>query len=122
MKFEIINLKAEYEPYHTRKNEPYKASNKLYIWPEGETIMENLFNRHDRPSKVWKEVVIPAVLSKLQEVNPTAFEAVKGEEWGWRQKCGCTCPCSPGFVGKKGGQYYISATVKFLEEKVASLA
>ena len=120
MTFEITNLKAEYEPYYSRKNEPYKWSNKLYIWPEGETILENLYNRHDRPSKLWKKEIIPAVIAKLAQENPEAYLAVKDEEWGWRQKCGCSCPCSPGFVGKKGGQYYISATVKFSEEKVAS--
>lgn len=113
MTFEITNLQAKYEPYHSRKNEPYKAQNKLYIWPEGESIIENLFNRHDRPSKLWKKEIIPAVIAKLAQENPEAYERVKEEEWGWRQKCGCSCPCSPGFVGKKGGQYYISATVKF---------
>jgi hypothetical protein len=116
MKFTIKGLKAEYEPYHTRKNEPYKGSNKLYIWPENETVLDNLFNRHDRPSKVWKTEVIPVVIEKLKEEFPNVYEAVKNEEWGWRQKCGCTCPCSPGFIGKQGGQYYISATVEFVNE------
>jgi hypothetical protein len=113
MKFEIVSLRAEYEPYHTRKSEPYKGSNKLYISPEGESILENLYNRHDRPSNVWKKEIIPAVLSKLAEQNPEIYERVKDEKWGWRQRCGCSCPCSPGFVGKNGGQFYISATVKF---------
>lgn len=113
MNFEITQLVAEYEPYWSRKGEPYKSSNKLYIWPQGETIMENLYTRHDRPSKVWKEIVIPAVMEKLSKENPEVFDSVKDEKWGWRQKCGCSCPCSPGFVGTKGGQFYISATVKF---------
>jgi hypothetical protein len=113
MKFTIKSLDAEYEPYHKRKGEPYKGSNKLYIWPEGENLLDNLFNRHNRPSKVWKTDVIPVVMEKLKEEFPNIYEAVKNEEWGWRQKCGCKCPCSPGFVGSKGGQYYISATVEF---------
>lgn len=116
MKFEITGLTANYEPYHTRKNEPYKGSNKLYIWPEGESILDNLFNRHNRPSDVWKKEIIPAILAKLQESHADIYESVKNEVWGWRQKCGCSCPCSPGFVGKNGGQYYISANVKFLED------
>ena len=122
MKFEIVSLSAIYEPSFKRKGEPYKYSNKLYIWPQGESVVDNLFNRRNRPSKVWKEEVIPALMSKLAEVNPEVYEGVKNEEWGWRQKCGCTCPCSPGFVGKGGGSYVISATVNFLEEKVADLA
>lgn len=113
MKFEIVNLKASYEPYYIRKNEPYKASNKLYIWPEGESVMDNLFNRRNRPAKVWKEELIPAIIEKLKEVNSEAYERLKDEKWGWRQNCGCSCPCSPGFVGKNGGQYIISADVKF---------
>lgn len=113
MKFEITSLKAQYEPYYTRKGEPYKGSNKLYIWPEGESVMENLYNRHDRPSKVWKLDLIPAILEKLSKEYPEIYIDVRDEEWGWRQRCGCKCPCSPGFVGKKGGQYYISAEIKF---------
>ena len=115
MAFEITSLKAEYEPYHSRKGEPYRQANKLYIWPEGETILENLFNRHNRPSKIWKEEIIPALLVKLSETNPEIYERVKEENWGWRQKCGCSCPCSPGFVGKNDGQYTISAQVKFFD-------
>jgi len=116
MKFEIISVKAQYEPYRERKSEPYKGSNKLYIWPSGESVIDNLFNRHNRPSKVWKEEVIPAVLEALKEKNAAIYEIVKNEKWGWRQKCGCTCPCSPGFVGQNGGQHWISAEVKFTEE------
>lgn len=113
MKFEIASLRAEYESYRSRKNEPFKAANKMYIWPEGESVLNNLYNRHDRPAKIWKEVLIPAILEKLKESDPNIYEAVKDEKWGWRQKCGCSCPCSPGFVGAKGGQYSISANIKF---------
>jgi hypothetical protein len=116
MAFEITSLKAAYEPYHSRKNEPYRWSNKLYIWPEGETVMENLFNRRNRPSRAWKQTLIPAIMAKLSKENPEIFERVKGEDWGWRQNCGCKmCPCSPGFVGKNDGQYTISVQIKFFE-------
>jgi hypothetical protein len=113
MKFEITSLKFKYEPTRDRRNEPYRYKNKLYIWPEGESIMENLFSRHDRPSKVWKEEIIPAVLDQIREEDEKVYNIMKEDKWGWRQKCGCSCPCSPGFVGGEGN-YYISATVKFL--------
>lgn len=33
-----------------------------------------------------------------------AMDALGGssEGWGYSQKAGCTCPCSPGFVSKEG--------------------
>jgi hypothetical protein len=116
MNFQIITLKAEYETYGSRQGEPYRFNNKLYIWPEGESVIDNLFNRRNRPSNAWKKEIIPAIMAKLQEVDPQIYERVKGEKWGWRQKCGCSCPCSPGFVGTSHGKYTIHATVKFTEE------
>ena len=116
MKFEIINLKAGYESWTERRNEPYRYANKLYIWLEGESVLENLYNRRNRPVDTWKKEIIPALMSKLAEVNPEIYDRVKDEKWGWRQKCGCSCPCSPGFIGVRNGQYCISATVKFTEE------
>lgn len=114
MNFQITNLNAKWESYHSRRGEPYRHKNKLYIWPEGETVMENLFNRHNRPAKVWKESVIPAVLQKLAEQFPEIYEKVKNNKWGWRRKCGCSmCPCSPGFVSDGENKYTISASVKF---------
>jgi hypothetical protein len=80
MGFEITSLKAAYEPYHSRKGEPYRSANKLYIWPEGETVMENLFNRRNRPSRAWKQTLIPAIMAKLSKENPEIFERVKGEK------------------------------------------
>ena len=78
--------------------------------------MENLFNRRNRPSRAWKQTLIPAIMAKLSKENPEIFEKVKGEDWGWRQNCGCKmCPCSPGFVGKNDGQYTISVQIKFFQ-------
>jgi hypothetical protein len=113
MKFEIIELNARPESYHSRKGEPHRYKDKMYIWPQGESVLENLFNRHDRPTKIWKEEIIPAILEKIRIEHPSVYEYVKDEKWGWRQRCGCSCPCSPGFVGTKDNCYSISATVKF---------
>lgn len=114
MKFKITHLEARTETWSDRKNEPYKLNNKLYIWPANETIVENLFNRRNRPANIWKKEVIPAIMEKLSEKYPHIFKDVQGEKWGWRQKCGCSmCPCSPGFVSRSFGQHYISAEIKF---------
>lgn len=118
MKFEIVKVTAKQEYLHQRKGEPYRWRSKMYIWPEGETVLDNLFNRRNRPAKVWQEQVIPVILEKLKETNPEVYEVIKDQKWGWRQKCGCTCPCSPGFVSyhDTGGTFVVSASVKFLEE------
>jgi len=114
MKFKITHLVARTESWSDRKNEPYKLNNKLYIWPTGETVGENLFNRRNRPHSIWKKEVIPAIMEKLSKKYPEVYKHVAGEKWGWRQKCGCNmCSCSPGFVSKNIGQYYISVEVQF---------
>lgn len=115
MRFEIVQVNVSSETSRDRKNEPHKWSNKMYIWPEGESVLDNLFNRHNRPSKVWKDEIIPAILEKLKEQDASMYELLKNEKWGWRQKCGCSCPCSPGFVGQKHALLSVSATVKFFE-------
>ena len=62
---------------------------RLYIWPEGETILENLRNRHERPYTTYKKLLVPKVLKRLG-----ITQTVKSR---WSSTCGCSCPCSPGF-------------------------
>lgn len=118
MKFTITRLNVKYESYSSRKNEPYRSANKLYIWPEGETVLENLVNRRFRPTDFYKKEIIPVVMKQLQEQFPEQAKCIGKENWGWRAKCGCSmCPCSPGFVqASSHGQITISVSVKF-EEK-----
>jgi len=59
-----------------------------YVWPKGETLMENLAERYARPYEAWR----PLVEAKLKELG------IGYEKLAWRQRAGCTCPCSPGFV------------------------
>ena len=50
----------------------------------------------------------------IKEQNSEAYEKLKEQQWGWRQKCGCVmCPCSPGFVSDGDGMFLISANVVF---------
>ena len=116
MNIEIVKLNARQESYYSRQHEPFRHSNKMYIWTEGETVMENLIHRKSRPHTFYKKEIIPLIMKKLQEQFPEIYSVVEKEKWGWRQKCGCSCPCSPGFVGQSmGGFAEIHATIKFSE-------
>ena len=63
---------------------------RIYVFPKGETIMQNLMNRKQREHTVYKKEVIPAVLEKMGLPADTKVR--------WSQYAGCSCPCSPGFI------------------------
>lgn len=73
-------------------NDPKRLTPHLYIFPTGESIVENLMNRRERPWKEWKKMV-PEILKKAG-FTENEIKAVKPS---WSQKCGCACGCSPGF-------------------------
>lgn len=60
---------------------------RVYVWAEGETILENLQNRRSRPISQYREWALIAM----------AERGMKGE-LRWSQKAGCSCGCSPGFI------------------------
>jgi len=77
---------------------------KVYIWPEGENVIENLQNRRSRPYSVYRKEVIPQVLAEL---GIPADARVR-----WSQRAGCSCPCSPGFIieGYYGREAFVTVT------------
>jgi len=108
MKVKLLSIIKEYD----RTREPFKTKNKMYIFPEGETFTENLFNRRSRPYIAYKKEVIPVVMEKIKKKYPDYYEQLKDTKWGWNQKCGCgMCPCSPGFVGDTTGVFTIQVAV-----------
>jgi len=61
---------------------------RLYIFTKGETILDDLANRRSRPHQMYKSL-LPQIFQALDlPVKPVR----------WSQYCGCTCPCSPGFI------------------------
>ena len=118
MKFKIKSVKAEQEYYSQRKGEPYRDRNKAYIWASGESVIENLMNRYNRPHKFYQNEVLPAILQEVAATHPELNINTNAKEWGWRQKCGCSmCGCSPGFIQKNAsGTVTISAEVEFILE------
>ena len=63
---------------------------KVFVFPKGETVLDNLRRRTDRPQKLWNSVVLPKVAEKL------GLHSVDTKLY-WNQHAGCSCPCSPGF-------------------------
>jgi hypothetical protein len=118
MKFKIKSVKAEQEYWSQRKGEPYRDNNKAYIWASGESVIENLINRHSRPYKLYQDHILPVILEEVAAKHPEYRISTNVKDWGWRQKCGCkTCGCSPGFIQKGvSGTVTISAEVEFISE------
>lgn len=77
---------------------------KIYVWPEGETLIDNLENRRSRPFNIYRKEVIPQVLAQL---GVPADAKVR-----WSQRAGCSCPCSPGFIveGYYGREAHVTVT------------
>lgn len=60
---------------------------RVYLWPEGEGVLDNFVNRWSRPTTLYRKVA-KAVLADL---------GIEGS-LRWDQRAGCSCGCSPGFV------------------------
>lgn len=80
----------------TRQRGPRKV--RLYIWPDNESIIDQLYARHHRPHDQWKKL-IPSILEKLpMPAHMTMYLIDPRTPAKWSQKAGCSCPCSPGFI------------------------
>jgi hypothetical protein len=82
----------------------YSKQTRIYVWPQGETIMENLMNRKQREHTVYKKEVIPGVLEAMGLPADTKVR--------WSQYAGCSCPCSPGFVVDGHSRHDVHVTVE----------
>ena len=67
-----------------------RSKTRVFVWPKGESIMENLQNRRNRPHTAMK----PFALRAAEALG------VQVESISWSQNAGCSCGCSPGFVVK----------------------
>ena len=89
MKIDIRPL--DYSTAENRRQLRQVKNSRLSISVSGETILENLMNRHSRPYNLYKKVVIPAVLAEFKK------KGIVAEGFVWSQYAGCSCGCSPGF-------------------------
>ena len=91
-----------------------RSKTRIYIWPKGESILDNLANRRERPAKLWKPFA-----EKAARAAGVDFEKI-----GWSQNAGCKCGCSPGFVVKGNHRpgFDIHVDIAELGDNVVSLA
>ena len=69
-----------------------------YVWPKGETVMENLQNRRIRPVDAYREAVNEVLQTLAKGMPAWQAKLVLDKKPRWSQKAGCSCGCSPGFL------------------------
>lgn len=78
-------------PRHFDRPRRYTSSRSIvYVHPVGETLIDNLMNRRNRPIKLWRKYATEAL----------AERGVQYSKLSWRQNAGCSCGCSPGFIAE----------------------
>lgn len=87
MKLELVTVDVRAATKSTWR--PNKRT-RVYFWPEGESILQNLFvGRHTRPYLEFRKQLMADVLKQA---------GVREQKAAWSQRAGCSCPCSPGFI------------------------
>ena len=86
---DAIQARSGYKAMDQARKRMYQPSH-IYVWPKGESVLENLESRHQRPYTVYKKEVLPDV---LRQMGLQPFAKVR-----WSQKAGCPCGCSPAFI------------------------
>lgn len=74
--------------FDRRISESRRKKSISYIFLPRENVLENLMNRRNRPTTLYKKIL-------LQLVEKTNIKIDKPK---WEQKAGCGCGCSPGFL------------------------
>lgn len=90
IKFRFLGLDCELFVRYPDYTERAKKS-RAYVFVDGESILENLNNRVNRPKTIYKEI-LKAGLAEAG-ISEEVYEKVT-----WSQYAGCSCPCSPGFI------------------------
>lgn len=83
--------------YSRAAEREYRAYARIYVHPAGETILENLVERRNRPTALYRELM-PEILRRAGLPADTKVT--------WSQHAGCSmCPCSPGFIVKDHSRF-----------------
>lgn len=106
-KIEVTKVEKNRGDWSRKGRAEYNKPTRIIIWPQGETIWENLNNRRQRPYTIWRKEVIPTVLKELDLPLDTKVR--------WSQKAGCSCGCSPSFIVED--YHTFDVHVDLIEEK-----
>lgn len=87
-------------------------SPKLYFWFKDETILDHLHNRYNEPH----EAILPQLPAIFEQLGITGCAAPY-----WKQKAGCECGCSPGFVlpgavSPEDGPFDVFVDLEYVED------
>jgi hypothetical protein len=85
MNMKVTNVK-------THRIQTRRKTGHAYFFLTGESIMENLKNRRNRPTKEFRKLLNEVLFSEEVGCTPHQIGRIT-----WSQKCGCSCGCSPGF-------------------------
>jgi len=85
-----MQTETKFVPIRQEPRARYRTKSRVYIWPKGESIIENLENRRSRPINVYRQA--------LREGLSNAGVTLENVNYRWSQKAGCGCGCSPGFI------------------------
>jgi hypothetical protein len=112
-KFRFFGLNATIQV--RRKGGTWREQNSkshLSVHMLGESIWDNLMNRRNRPTKIWKMVGETAMASIQMPEELFA-------KMYWNQRAGCSCGCSPAFVMPNlfGFYFYIEVEADPMLEK-----
>lgn len=80
--------------YSYRKDlKQYDSKPRVYVSVKGESLLDHLQNRRERPSTLYKRAIGNKALEVLglKEIDA---------QMSWSQKAGCPCGCSPAFILK----------------------
>ena len=100
---EVTTRTRSWNPSRRDSDSPHGRS-RAYVFLQDENLTENLVNRRSRPYNTWR----PLVEEALTDLGLT-FRSLR-----WSQRCGCSCPCSPGFLidgPDRGRDYYLTIRV-----------
>lgn len=87
------NVKSVEIRRSTRSHDKFTRSGgaytRIYVFPKGETLFDNIVNRRNRPTDMYRQIV-------MENIPDISNKNIR-----WSQKAGCDCGCSPGFITKR---------------------
>lgn len=84
---------------YAKDRKQYTSKPRVYVSVKGESLLDQLQNRRERPSTLYKKVMYDQALAALGLTRENA-------QLSWSQKAGCQCGCSPAFILKaRKGKY-----------------